>query len=232
MSDIEKLFSSVVVDLQALIDKRKGSWKLTSIMEFDDVRSILLAHLWNNFSRYDRTKPLDRWANTVISNALKNLLRQNCYKNARPCIAATSYGNPCAYARGCDGCAWTKSGKQDSSCGFYKAWLDKKQAKFAVATPLSIENHIDESHSIQSDFVDIEGAKKVIDDKIIGKLNEEEAKVYHLLYIEHMDLKEVGKKMRYKKQKNSDVPGYLVLRTIQLRIKELARVIIEEQNLA
>lgn len=230
-ADRDAFFKENYSQFQSLINKRKRSWRATSVMEFEDLQSVLLTRLYQQLHRYDSNRPLDRWANTVITNTITNILRDKIFKNARPCIAATSYGNPCVFARGCDGCAWTKSGKQDSSCRFYANWEKKKQAKFVVSTPLSMEAHLDETHSIQSDFLDIDGAKKVIDDKIMPHLNKEEAKIYRLLYIEHLDMKVVGRKMGYKKQKNSEIPGYLILRTAVLRFKELSREIIEAENI-
>ena len=231
MDDLEKRFNKAVPQLQAIINKRRNSWQATSIMEWDDVSSILLTRIYQKFNLYDQTQPLDRWANTLISNAINNLLRDKIWKIARPCIAATSYGNPCAFCLPNDKCSWTKSGLQDDSCRYFKNWLKKKQVKHAIASPVSIENHLNESHGTYSDFIDIEGAKKVIDEKIISKLNREEVKIYKLVYIRHLELEEAGEKMGYKKQKNSPIPGYLVMKAALVKIRELARVIIEEEGL-
>lgn len=229
--EIEARFNVAVPELKAIIERRRNSWHVTSIMEWADVSSILLTRLYQKFHLYDPEQPLDRWANTVISNAINNLLRNNVFRTARPCISATPYGANCSYNLGGDLCGWTPSGKQCSQCSFFKAWEQKKQFKHAISVPLSIENHIDESHSLQNDFVDIDKAKEVIDEKIIVKLDREEAKIYRFLYIKGMSMEEVGKKLGYKKQKNSDIPGYLILRSAISKFKILAKEIIDEEGL-
>lgn len=231
MDDLELTFKIATVELQKLINKRKNSWRLTSVMEFEDVSSIILAHLWKQWSKYDASQPLDRWANTVITNQLNNLLRDNLYKNAKPCTAANSYGACCSFNLGGDLCRWTKSGKQDSTCRFYKKWLARKQSKFAIGAPLSIEDHVDESHSMQDDFLDIEEAKKVIDDNIQRRLSKEEYRIYVFLYVNHLSMEETVKKMGFKKVDANDMRGYMVVRSAAIKSKEVAKQIISECSL-
>lgn len=248
MDDLEKRFKEASTELQQLIGKRKNSWKLTSVMDFDDVASEILAHIWKVFNQYDPLQPLDRWANTVITSQLKNLLRNHLWKNSRPCVAASSYGSPCVFNTGNNGCRWTKenpkgsgSGIQDSSCWAYARWEKKKRDKQAIASPISLDDTGSESDPVlplhdklassPSSFIDYEGAKLVIDQKIIPRLDKEQAKIYHLLYVRKLDMKEVGKRMGYKRQKNSKIPGYLILREAKLHFAQLAKKIIEEENL-
>lgn len=236
MDSKEAFFKENYEEIKKLVEKRRATWRLTTLA-WEDVSAILIERIWTQFHLYDPTKPLDRWVNTLITNTLHNLLRDNLYRVAKPCNAANAYGAPCAYNLGCGRCAWTEkngsgSGMQDSSCAFYAKWEKKKQAKFAIATPLSIENHTDESHSIQSDFLDIDRAKSVIDSKILSHLSSEEAKIYNLLFIQHLDEKKVGEIMGYKKQSNSDICGYLQIRAATIKIKKVARQIISEEGLA
>lgn len=230
MDETEKLFKLHYPEIKRLIEKRQASWRL-STLPWEDASSIILERIWRKFGLYDPTEPLDRWVNTVITNAIYNLLRDGLYKTARPCIAATCYGNACAFNLGGTKCGWTQSGEQDSTCRFYAEWERKKKSKFAISTPLSIENHIDESHNMQCDFVDVERAKKIIDDNIKRRLTKDEYKIYVLMYIKNLDIKEVGKKMGYKKQGDNSVPGYLQIRSARLKIEEVSRQILSEHGL-
>ncbi len=240
-SDIEQRFKAATDQLQELINKRKNSWKLTSVMAFEDVSSIILAHIWQQFAKYDPSQPLDRWANTVITRRLHNLLRDNLYKNAKPCTAANPYGACCSFNRGNGKCGYTKSGEQDSTCRFFANWLKKKQIKHAISTPVSLDDEGTSSDPAPSlygkltsppgNFIDMEAAKKVIDIKIMNKLNKEEATVYRLLFIKHLEPEQVGEKMGYKKQTNSDIPGYLKLKKLSAKFRELAGRIVAEEGL-
>lgn len=239
---IEKRFNESVPMLQELIAKRKNSWTLTSVMEWQDVSSIILTRLYRNFYLYDPSQPLDRWANTAISNALKNLVRDHIVRYLKPCSAANSYGARCAFNEGQNKCGWTKSGIQDSTCKFYANWEKKKRSKLAIASPLSLDAPIGNSETEMSlghitpsapgSFLDIEGAKEIIDVKIVKYLDKEEIKVYRLLYIKHLTPKQVGKKMGYKVQQNSDVPGYLKIRKFEEKVYALASQIIKQEGLA
>jgi hypothetical protein len=233
MDQTEALFNAHYPEIQRLIDKRQSSWRL-STLPWEDASIIILEHIWRNFGSYDTARPLDRWVNTVITNTINNLLRDGLYKTARPCIAATCYGNSCAYNLGGTKCGWTKSGEQDSSCRFYAEWERKKKNKFAVANPLSIENHVDESHNMQCDFVDVENAKKVLDENIKRRLTKEEYRMYVLLFVKNLEPKVVGKKMGFKKkdENNKDeIPGYLQIRNARLKIEEVSKQILSEQGI-
>lgn len=227
-----ELFQQLYEDILRIVERRRSSWELTSVIEWQDVSSMIMAHIWNEFDKYDPSRPLDRWVNKVTTNRLKNLSRQHLYKHARPCIAASSYGDACAFNRGGNTCEATPSGLQCSECKLYARWQAKKELKFNVSTPLSLENHINESNNRIHDNLDILGAKNVIDSKILSKLNPEESKLYRYLYIKHMKPETVGKKMGYKLQKNSKIPGYLIIRKFQIKVVELAREIIDTEGLA
>lgn len=241
-ADVAARFNVAAPRLQELIRKRKGSWTLTAVIEWQDVSSIILNKLYTNFWRYDTTRPLDHWANVCITNALNNLIRDNLVKTLRPCLAANSYGARCAFNTGGNGCGWTKSGTQDRSCRYYAVWESKKKDKHAIATPLSLDDGgLDEEspHSFHDTLssdpglgLDFEAAKKVIDAKMLNILDKEEATIYRLLYIRHLTPEAVGKKMGYKKQANSDIPGYLKLKKSAERFRKIAEEIVEREGLA
>lgn len=232
----EDLFKSHLEEFQTLIARRRAKWRATSIMEWEDVSSQLLTRCFQQLHLYDATRPLDRWVNTVISNGIRNLLRDKIYRDARPCLSGqapgfsmgSSYGRGCACA-GPDGtCSFTKSGKQDTTCVFYAAWQAKKHTKFAISTPLSIEKHVDESHSMPDSFVDYEGAKKVIDENIKKRLTKEEYRVYVYLYVKHLSMEETLKKMGFKKD---DQRNYMRIRNMAILAKDTAKQIISEHGL-
>lgn len=231
IDDLERRFREAVPQLQELIAKRRASWRLTSVMEWEDVASILLTRIWKQFKHYDPTRPLDRWANTLITHAITSLLRDNLYRWARPCIAATSYGDSCSFNTGGNSCAWTKSKVQCAECPIYAKWEKKKQAKFAVATPLSLEDHVDSSNARSYAFVDYDLAKTTIDAKMMKRLTGTERKLYKLLYIKRLEPKEAGRRMGYKLQTNSDIPGYLTQKKMIVYFETVMREILDAEGL-
>ena len=73
------------------INKRKGKWNLTVLawMDFQDVSQILRIHIFKKWDLYDPEKPLAPWINRIISNQIKNLIRNNYGNYARPCLGET-----------------------------------------------------------------------------------------------------------------------------------------------
>ena len=227
----DAVFKAFYAEIQILVAKRRSSWFL-STEPWEDVASKLTTRVWMKIHLYDQTKPFDRWCNTLLTHAIRNILRDNLYKHAKPCISAGPSGGSCVYNGGDDLCKWTKRGIQCSQCPIFAAWPKKKESKHNITATLSLENHTDEVHSRAHDSPDIDSAKKVIDEKIMDALSKEEAAIYRMLFILHWSMERVGKKLKYKKQGGSNVPGYQRLVKLKARFKEMAREVIEAENLA
>ncbi len=75
----KKEFENCIEIIDQEISKRKNKWTLTSIswMDFDDISQILKIHIFKKWHLYDQNKPLSPWLNRIISNQLKNLIRNN-----------------------------------------------------------------------------------------------------------------------------------------------------------
>ncbi len=223
------LFTQYYPEIQRLIGQRRSKWVL-STLEFDDVASILATHVWQKIHLYDPERPFDRWCNTVLSNAIINILRGSLYRSARPCIASSCYGTSCVFYQGGNLCGWTPTGQQDETCPLFAAWKAKKgQLKADIASPLSLESHVDEHHSKPSDFVDIEGHKKVIDKIMVKKLSKGDAKIYRLIYIKHWPMAKVMKELSIKGSAKNKTP--ILITKARNRFIKMAKLIMEGMDL-
>jgi DNA-directed RNA polymerase specialized sigma24 family protein len=217
-------FDGVVNEILAEIDKRKGRWVL-STLAFDDVRQIILIRAFNKYHLYDPEKgKFQNWINRVISSAIKNLLRDNLTKTARPCIR-------CAFNLGGDACSWTPSKRQCIECPWYRHWKDKKESHHNIQAAVSIEGHSQEVNNIQHDFLDIDRAKQIFDEKIPLCLTQQERRMYQLLFVEWKKDEEVGRIMRFNKVPSSPVPGYQLILKFKKKVIALSKRVIEEENL-
>ncbi|NDG33354.1 sigma-70 family RNA polymerase sigma factor, partial [bacterium] len=81
-------FESLIDVIDSEIIKRKNKWNLTAInwMDFHDVAQILRIHIHKKWHLYDHKKPLAPWVNRIISNQIKNLIRNNYSNFTRPCL--------------------------------------------------------------------------------------------------------------------------------------------------
>ena len=84
-------FEDCIESIDSEISKRRGRWNLTALswMDFDDVAQIIRIHIFKKWHLYDQSKSLAPWINTLISNQIKNLIRNN-YGNYCSCLLYTS----------------------------------------------------------------------------------------------------------------------------------------------
>lgn len=228
MTDDIKRFEAHVTELQEIIGRRKSGWTLTTF-DWDDVAAILMERLWQQFSSYDAAKgPLENWANVLISNTIKNILRDNLYKWSKPCLTASPSGGMCRFNLADNGCAYTPSKTKCSECRLYAKWQRKKESLYNIRASLPLDSHAQEVQNSQADFFDVAAAKSIIDEKIVKRLDAHDAKIYRLLFIENLSMEEVGKKMKYKASTNSNVSQ--VLRKLVTKFKQMTKEIIKNEG--
>lgn len=217
--------------IQRQIEKRKSKWTL-STYSWEDASQEILIRVWKKYHTYKpEVGKFENWVNRLISNAIHNLLRDNLYKYARPCISAGSSGGACIKNTGGDGCSYTPSRTQCSECPLYADWEKKKKNQYNVKDTVSIENHTQEVYTRKHEDIDVDMVKTILDEEMPKRLNSFEWKVYQMLHIQNLSEEEVGKKLKYKKSKNSKTPGYQMIRTLKKRFVVVSREIIDERGL-
>lgn len=221
------LFSRHYEEIKRLVGQRRGKWVLSSI-EWSDVESMLVTHIWKKMHLYDPSRPFDCWCNTVLTAQISNILRDNLWRSARPCIASSLYGVACVYNLGEGICGWTKTGHQDETCPLFAAWKAKKGAQADIASPLSLESHVDEHHNKHSDFIDYDKHKSAIDKIMVKKLTKSDAKIYRLIYIRHWPMPRVLKELGLKSTAQNKTP--IAITKARNRFIKLARTILAEMD--
>ncbi len=210
------------------IAKRRRKWTLGSV-DFEDVQQILLIHIHRKLALYDPAKDptFVHWVNTVITHRMSGILRDNHLIYSRPCVTG------CIFNTGGDTCSKTSSGLQCEECPLYKNWKARKLDHFNVKQTLPIETHEVEVNNQQSDFIDIEAKKRIIDAKMKERLDASEYKIYRMLMIQNKSEREVGESMGGKKRKSSKMhANYQTLLKLRHKFVAIAKKIIEEEGLA
>ena len=212
-SRVKKLkFEDCIDQIDIEIIKRKNKWNLTALawMDFDDVSQILRIHIFKKWHLYDQTKRLNPWIHRIISNQIKNLIRNNYGNYVRPCVK-------CAAAEGEDLCAIYK--KQSATCPLYKNWYKNKKSAYDTKLPIALENHSQEAYAIQNQSsFDIDGASKKLHKKMKATLKANEWLVYKYLYIDFLSEEEAAKKMGYKTTEKNRSPGYKQIKNLKKSI--------------
>ena len=219
MSKAELVFEDVIDVINNEINKRKSKWNLTILawMDFEDVSQILRIHIYKKWKLYDNTKPLEPWLNRIITNQIKNLIRNNYGNYSRPCLK-------CAAAESDDLCSIYS--KQCNSCPLYANWEKSKKRAHDTKLPLSLENHSQEVFSMVSDAFDIEGTAENLHSKMKGALKASEWLIYELLYVKHASEEDVAKIMGYKTTEKNRPPGYKHIKNIKKIIIAKAKKIL------
>ncbi len=195
------------------IGKRRNKWTLDIIswLDYEDVSQILRIHIYKKWYQYDPSQPLAPWLNRIISNQIKNILR-NVYTNCcRPCLK-------CAAAEGDDGCRIYQ--KQCSDCPLFAAWEKSKKSAYNVKLPVSLESHTQEVFDLSNDSIDIERTAKNVHNKMKTVLSAFEWRAYKLLYIDYKTEEETACALGFKTTEEGRKPGYKRVRNIKTTILE------------
>ena len=203
------------------INKRKGKWNLTVLawMDFQDVSQILRIHIFKKWDLYDSEKPLAPWINRIISNQIKNLIRNNYGNYARPCLR-------CAASESDSHCYIYK--EQSSVCPLYANWEKTKKNAHDAKLPVSLEEHPQEIFTSVNSYYDVERTALRLHEKMQTVLKPVEWKVYNYLYIEHKSEEEVAKLMNYKTTEKNRVPGYKQIKNIKKSIIEKVKKVLDK----
>ena len=212
MPENEKLkFENFIDEINAEISKRRNKWNLTALtwMDFDDVSQILRIHIYKKWHLYDPAKPLSPWLNRIISNQIKNLIRNNYGNYSRPCLK-------CDAAEGEEFCKIYE--KQCNACPLFANWEKTKKNAHDIKIPVPLENHEQEVFNLQGQEGNLQGNIEKIHEKMKNNLKPLEWKVYKLLYIENLTEEQAAKKMGYKTSEKNRSPGYKQIKNLQKNI--------------
>ena len=211
MKSSKPIFEDKILEINQEINKRRHKWNLTTLawMDFSDVSQILRIHIFKKWNLYDSDKPLAPWVNRIVSNQIKNLIRNNYGNYSRPCLK-------CAAAEQEDSC--TIYGSQCSKCPLYAKWEKSKKSAHDIKLPVPLENHTQEVHNIVQHEIDIEKTAKGIHAKMQQILKPIEWKFYELYYIKHKSEEESAKLMGYKTTEKNRKIGYKQVKNLKKSI--------------
>ena len=191
---MKEAFEDKREDLDQLLLKYRPKWQLSALawLDYDDVCQIIRLHIYNKWHLWDQSRPFKPWASMIISNQIKNLIRNNYTSFAKPCLR-------CQYNMGGTLCDWTKSGDQDRTCADFEKWKKKKERAYNIKLPLTLDDGVaTQNTSSLKDQVDYKLSSGRLHELVMGQLSERHKAIYAMLYIDHKDETEVAKKFGFK----------------------------------
>ena len=212
-------FEECIKEIDIEINKRRGRGNLTALswMDFDDVAQIIRVHIFKKWHLYDQSKSLAPWTNTLISNQIKNLIRNNYGNYCRPCLK-------CAAAESESLCYIY--GTQNSSCPLFAQWEKTKKAAYLTKLPSPLESVEHETENMELKEFDFDSILKRLNKQLKKKLKPNEWTVYENLYLKNKTEQEVAKILGYKTSEKNRSPGYKQIKNIKKAIIEKAKEIV------
>lgn len=209
-------FENCISLINTEIVKRKNKWTLSALnwIDFEDVSQIIRFHIYKKWNLYDESKPILPWVNRIISNQIKNLIRNNYGNYARPCLK-------CAASVGESECKIY--GKQDKPCPMYKNWVKTKKNAYDLKMTVSVEDHSYEINNQSAPQYNIQRAAANLHEKMKKILKPIEWRVYDLLYIQNKTEEYVCKNLEFKYDKKAKTTYNKQLRNIQKAIIKKAK---------
>lgn len=193
-----KFFEDHYIEINKTIEQRRYKWQLKAVMalDFDDVKQILMRHTYLKLHLYNESMPFLNWLNRLISNQISNILRNNYYAHARPCVQKSG----CAFNSGLDSCEYTPSGKQCNECPLYSIWEHGKKQASDVKLPVPmVGRHEIEVFDIPNTHYDLEPQILELREKLKSVLKKFEYQIFEYLYVFGLSEAETAKEMGYKK---------------------------------
>jgi len=216
------------------IRKRYYKWHLHAIawFDFDDVAQIIRAHIFKKWDQWDQGRPLEPWVNKIISNQLKNILRNNYSNFARPCLNCEhNQSREQADGQLAALCAFTPSGLQCNECDLFAKWEKTKKNAYDVKMPLSLEFHAYTQNTNPSDHFDISRATSTLHSKMMQVLTPRHFFVYKMLFVDGISEEEVARILGYKSNEKGRKAGYKQIKNLKNQYKNMAKKIISKEDI-
>ena len=219
-------FEDKLKQIEAALERKRAKWDLDAVayVDYDDIKQIIMAHIYKKWHLWDQSKPIEPWLSRVVSNQFKNLLRNHYGNYARPCLR-------CQFNTGADGCSKTRSGIQENSCAEYKEWEQKKKTAYDIKLAVTIENHTNEVYQKQDSFLNIENASNRLQIEMRSHLSQRHFIAFKMLFIENKSDEEVAKYLGFKTNEKKRSAGYKQIKNLKKIFQEKAKQIIKEKDI-
>lgn len=208
------------------INRKRNKWHLSAIawMDFDDVSQIIKLHIYKKWSMWDQDKPLEPWIGRIISNQLKNLIRNNYTNYVRPCLS-------CPHNGGEDHCTISPNGLQNNFCVLYAKWEKQKKTGYNLKMPVTIENHKQEiEQTVDNNFFSFSSVE-ILNIEMQKHLTPKQFSAYIMLFFEEQDDEHVAKFMGYKTNEKNRMIGYKQIKNLKKLFKEKALEILKNNDI-
>jgi len=222
----DKKFEDYVDVIENAIRKQRSRWRLDCIswFDFEDVEQVIKLHIYKKWDMWDQERPLEPWINIIVTNQIRNLVRNHYGNYVRPCVT-------CEFNMGDESCSYTYSKRQDSTCEKYRRWEKTKKIAFDLKIAVPSENHLHEISSMPEQNVSFETSIKKLNVYMKNDLSEIHYTAYQMLFFDKSSEEDVAKLMGYKTNEKKRKAGYRQVKNLKKMFLEKAAEIIRENDI-
>jgi len=224
---MDKGYEDLVPEIEELLNRYRTKWQLNSIawLDYDDVCQIIRTHIYKKWHLWDQKRAFKPWASMLISNQIKNLIRNHYGNFAKPCLR-------CPHYLGGEECGYTVSREQDETCMDFAKWKNKKQSAFNLKMPVSLDSLISIKDKINEEELDYHSKTEKIHQLVMQKLSDKHKEIYRMLFIDHIDEEKVAKKFGFKRDTSKrKTPRYKQINNLKKKFYNIAMEVIKEEDL-
>lgn len=224
--DKQKRFEDYIDVIEEAIRKQRSRWRLDCItwFDFEDVEQVIKLHIYNKWHMWDQERPLEPWINIIVTNQIRNLVRNHYGNYIKPCAN-------CVHNMGGDSCSFTPSNTQSSECDKYKKWEKTKKVAFDLKVAVTSENHMHEISYTPDKRLCFDTAVEKLNKHMKDCLSEIHYKAYHMLFFEEASEEDVASFMGYKTNEKKRKAGYRQVKNLKKTFMQKASEIIKKEDI-
>lgn len=226
----KKNFEEMYEIIDQVIKKRKNKWKLKAItwFDFEDIEQIIKIHIHKKWHLWDQSRPIEPWVNRIVTNQIRNIIRNNYTSFARPCLSCSFNQNKDGDSGSEMSCGFTLSSKQCNECPLYAKWEKVKKTAYDVKMTVSLENHKNYHHNVESNIQhNFTNAENKLHSLMEANLNDKHFFIYKLFFIDNLPDDQIAKLLKFKTNEKGRKAGYKQIKNLKkmlfLKAKQLLR---------
>jgi hypothetical protein len=231
----KKKFEEMYEVIDQIIKKRQMKWKLKAIAWFDfqDIEQMIKLHIYNKWHLWDQSRAIEPWINRIVTNQLRNIIRNNYSSFAKPCLSCSFNQNKTSLDKGIeDSCGFTPSRKQCNECPLFAKWEKTKKSAYDLKIPVSLENHKNYHLNIkQADSVDFLNAENRLHNLMKNNLSDKYFFIYKMFFIDCLTDDEVARFLKFRTSEKGRKAGYKQIKNLKKLLYLKAKEILQEHDI-
>jgi hypothetical protein len=234
MNRKKKKFEDMYEIINQVIKKRRNKWKLKAItwFDFEDIEQVIKLHIYKKWHLWDQSRAIEPWVNRIVTNQIRNIIRNNYTSFARPCLS-------CPFNQNKEGdsgiempCGFTTSGKQCNECPLYAKWEKVKKAAYDVKMTVSLENHKNYFMNCESSIsYDYKNAESKLHGLMKNSLGDKHFFIYKMFFIDNLSDDQVAQVLKFKTSEKGRKAGYKQIKNLKKMLYVKAQALLKENDI-